>query len=132
MARRPIGSGYRICDSPAQYIADQYAFAYAGSGDIDRPEATGPASHLYRFILDVETMGVAAHGGGPELAADTLGLTGADRGAAEILADLESSRGARSEHTAANPETGERENGRSWLAMLEGYVFAGCCDPDPG
>ena len=129
-----FGSGYRIYDSLAQSIADQYAFAYVESGDIDRLETTDPASHLYHFILDVDTMEVVAHGGGPELAADdSLSLTGADREAAEILDDLESSRGAWSEYTTTNPETGEQENKRSWLTMLEGYVFgAGYYDSDLG
>lgn len=129
-----FGSGYYMYDSLARSIADQYAIAYAESGDVSRLEAPDLESHLYHFVMDVETMGVVAHGGGPELAADdSLSLTGADRDAAEILDDLEASWGAWSEYVTINPETGEQENKRSWLTMLDGYIFgAGYYDSDLG
>ena len=129
-----FGSGYYLYDSLVQSIAAQYAFAYAESGNINRLDIPSPESHLYYFVIDLETMEVVVHGGGTGLAADdSLSLTTADRTTAEILADLESSQGAWSEYTTINPETGMQEHKRSWLIMQGGYVFgAGYYDSDLG
>ena len=119
-----FGSGYHIRDSQVQAIVAHLTFAYTDSGDINRLKIAVSGSHAYHFIIDPETMEVVAHGGGPELAADdSLSLTAADRATGEILADLESSPGAWSEYTTVNPETGQQEKKRSYLAMYGGYVF---------
>ena len=119
-----FGSGYHLSDSLVQSIAAQYAFAYAESRDVNQLDTPAPESSLYYFVIDPETMEVVVHGGGPELEADdSLSLTAADRTAAEILADLESSQGAWSEYATINPETGMQEHKRSWLMMQGGYVF---------
>ena len=114
-----FGSGYHLSDSLVQSIAAQYAFAYAESRDINRLDTPPPEGNIYYFIIDAETMEVVAHGGGPELAADdSLSLTAADRTAADILADLESSQGG--VVRVHNHKPGDRHAGAQALLAHDG------------
>lgn len=128
-----FGSGYYVLDAQVQAIVAHNTAVYENSGDVN--ELRTPRleeTNLYRFIIDLETGEVVAHGGDPDkIGGDSLSLIAADRPAEDILAELETDRGTWSEYTTTNPLTGLEEHKRSWLTLHDGYVFgAGYYDSD--
>ena len=120
-----FGSGYYLLDSQVQAIVHHRVLSYMMDGDVKALEAPLEADgSFYHFVIDAGTLEVVGRGAGGDAAGlDQLSVTGADRPAEEILADLEGERGTWSEYTTTNPGTGAEELKRSWLSLHDGYIF---------
>ena len=120
-----FGSGYYVLDSQVQAIVYHRVLAYMMGGDVKDLEVPLEADDsFYHFVIDAGALEVVGHGaGGGAAGLDLLSVTGADRTAEEILADLEGERGTWSEYMATNPRTGADELKRSWLSLHDGYIF---------
>ena len=131
-----FSSGYYLQDSRMQSLVDEALILYRADGrdafDTITPEVADPLSLQSAFVLDGETLEVAAHGLFPDLVGTVdQHLTAADRSLERITEDLHTQEGAWVWHMAQNPSTLTDQLTYTYLSLHDGYIFgAGYSLPD--